>query len=62
MSATNQELEKALISNMPTHNVYYEWEKDEEAIIKACEEKGIPVPPGKRPKLAVPAMARELRW
>ncbi|TFJ80786.1 hypothetical protein NSK_007963 [Nannochloropsis salina CCMP1776] len=62
MSATNQELEKALDRAMPNHNVRYAWQAEEEQIVKDCEAKGLPVPPGKRAKFAVPAMATQRRW
>ncbi len=95
-------MEKALVSNMPNHLVWYEWEAHEAEIVAECEKKGergvdvgvgvdmdrsrrrtqsrghqtrsthpetnddnnpgIPVPPGKRTKMAAPAMARQARW
>jgi hypothetical protein len=33
-------LEKALQSNMPDHNVWYEWEAREAEIVAECEKKG----------------------
>jgi len=62
MSATNQELQKALDKAMPDHQVHYAWQVDEEEIIKKCEERGLPVPPGKRAKFNIPVMSLQKRW
>lgn len=62
MSATNQELQKALDKAMPDHQVQYAWQGDEEAIIKKCEVNGLPVPPGKRAKFNIPVMSLQKRW
>jgi len=62
MSATHEELQKALAAELPDHLPYYPWEKDlakHEAIWAA---KGIPPQAGVPFKWKVPKIARRATW
>ena len=39
-SSSTAEMEKALMKEMPTHLVGYEWETNEDKIIADCKAKG----------------------